>query len=585
MEKVALYARVSTDDKQDYDRQVRDLTEVAMKDGWSKENILIFAEHMSGYKKVEERPQLNKLMAKALEENTEIKRVYITEISRLGRDPKETRKTIDELTDIGIPMYIHSHTMCTIGSNGKRNNLISIVLQILIEFADTEAKLFKQRSKSGLRTAAEKGKALSGGSRPYGYTADADGMLVVEEQEAAIIREIFRLYSEGYGSAKIATFLNDRHIPTRMNKTHNDKIVKFSLSKSGKDIRWSDPVVRGILMNTIYYGKRNWQGEFYDAPAIIEETLFVKCREIRENKTHRNYETNYLYLLKDIIKCGNCDRNFFARYKPAPNGDKVYVCSSRLKPQQPCGNRGVNISLIESAIADQLRGISNEVWHRYYASSEKEKTVLNQRLKGLKMNLKSCETELRAEESKTERLYELYMDTTSMTPEKYNERLRKIESHIERASEKVALTQRAIATVESAISDLNAVSVDQAFTVALHNREHLQALFRRMISAVRVKANGLDIALVRVQMRTEARVIWGTELGIILNVSGIKKKNKVFQYKAVALSVNPPVPDLAAPDFEFWEDDGDFDEEEWDDLINQSSDKPWITVKKVLTVQ
>ncbi len=584
MEKVALYVRVSTAE-QDYDRQVRDLTEVARKDGWNDEDILIFAEFISGYKKAEERPELAKLLAKAREENSEIKRVYITEISRLGRDPRETRTTMEVLNDLGIPMYIHSHQMSTINDNGDRNVIISIILQILIEFADVEAKLFKQRSKSGLRTAAHNGKALSGGSRPYGYTADADGMLVVEEQEAAVIREIFRLYSEGYGSAKIASRLNANDTPTRMNKTHQDKMVKFSLQKSGSEIRWSDTVVRGILMNSIYYGKRNWGKNTYNAPAIIEETLFQICQSIRKNKTHKNHDTKYVYLLKDIVKCGNCERNFYARYKPAPNGDKVYVCSSRLKPQQPCGNRGVNISLIESAIANELRTISNEDWQKYYASSEETKKRLNKQLNDLKSDYKTYNSALIAEESKTEKLYELYMKSSSMSPEKYDERLLEIQNRIDKARKKVEQTQTYIAEVECNIADIQAGSANQAFGDALDNRKGLQELFHRMISTVRVKANSLDTALVRIQLRTEARVIWGAELGIVLNVGGIKKKNKVFQYKAVALSVNPPTPNQGDTDQEIWDKDGDYDDEEWSDLVSQTLDKEWVTVKKVLTVQ
>src|SRR5690606_31036103 len=81
--------------------------------------------------------------------------------------------------------------------------------------------------------------------------------------------------------------------------------------------------------------------------------LFDQCQEIREYKTNRNYLTSYTYLLKDLIKCGKCGRNYYARYKPTPNGDKIYTCSSRIT-STPCGQPSVNIQYIETAIFNEI---------------------------------------------------------------------------------------------------------------------------------------------------------------------------------------------------------------------------------------
>src|SRR5690606_29185468 len=99
-------------------------------------------------------------------------------------------------------------------------------------------------------------------------------------------------------------------------------IVNYATPRRGADIKWSDKTVLDIVSNSLYYGARRYKGEIFEAPAIITKELFDKCEQVRESKTHRNYLTSYTYLLKDLIKCGCCGRNFFARYKPTAKGDK-----------------------------------------------------------------------------------------------------------------------------------------------------------------------------------------------------------------------------------------------------------------------
>ncbi len=59
--KVAIYARVSTmDGKQDYNRQIEDIKPIILNHNYSKENIDVYKEEISGYKKKWERPELSR---------------------------------------------------------------------------------------------------------------------------------------------------------------------------------------------------------------------------------------------------------------------------------------------------------------------------------------------------------------------------------------------------------------------------------------------------------------------------------------------------------------------------------------------
>ncbi len=88
MGKVAIYARVSTSEgKQDYDRQVNDLKREINYNGYANDQIEIFAEQISGYKKKEDRPEITKLLKQIESNHSYFDCVYVTEVSRLGRNP------------------------------------------------------------------------------------------------------------------------------------------------------------------------------------------------------------------------------------------------------------------------------------------------------------------------------------------------------------------------------------------------------------------------------------------------------------------------------------------------------------------
>ena len=54
-----------------------------------------------------------------------------------------------------------------------------------------------------------------GAFAPYGYKKDPEqrGHLLIDEEAAAVVREIFTLFSQGYGKTAIARLLNERGIP------------------------------------------------------------------------------------------------------------------------------------------------------------------------------------------------------------------------------------------------------------------------------------------------------------------------------------------------------------------------------------
>lgn len=536
--KVAIYARVSTLDKQDFERQINDLTHViTIQDKYDKDDIEVFSEKVSGYKKVEERPQLKLLEEKILNDPHCFDCIYVTEISRLGRDPIQIRALIEKFNEIRLPIYVHNITQKTLNSDGSRNFTMSIIIQVLLEFANNEATSIKFRSKSGLLQSAKNGNAGGGRLLPYGYTKD-DKKLVIDEEEKKVVQDIFNWYLSGEGIKAISNKLNEKKIPTRSNKAFAGQIIKYRIEKSADVIEWSDKQIHDILRNTIYKGQRRYKGEILSAPSIISEELFEACKSLMESKTHRNYLTTYTYLLKDILVCGKCGRNYFAKYKPVERGDKVYICSSRLKKGGSCGNIGLNISLIESVLFDIL--VNTNAILKYINNDEKIKKSLEKEINRISEEIIIDENRLKKKDSELDNLIELRI-TNKIALDKYDKKYNDIESEISTIQNRIKTAKQTLYSKKNALESQNKPKATiEKIKKASQNREELQAIIRGVFKKMVFNVIDKNIGLVTVYITLNGVTLKNT-LKLFLNLQGIKKRPKEYQYFTLDKMSNDPI--------------------------------------------
>lgn len=144
MEKVVILARVSTD-KQDYQRQIVELTDYCSKVGW--EIVKVFANKISGAKKTEERPEILEMLSYVKEHD--IKRVCCLEVSRLGRNTLEALKVIQMLNDNNVSLFIKNYNLETLNPDGTPNPVASLITTILLEVASMERRTILERVNSG----------------------------------------------------------------------------------------------------------------------------------------------------------------------------------------------------------------------------------------------------------------------------------------------------------------------------------------------------------------------------------------------------------------------------------------------------
>ena len=150
MEKVVILARVSTD-KQEYQRQITELTEHCRKKDW--EVVRIFANKVSGAKFNEDRTEIQELIE--FVKTNQIQRVVCLEISRMGRNTLEALKVIQLLNKHKVSLYVKNYNLETI-VNGKVNPVASLICTILLEIAQMERLTIKERMASGRKQYIEK---------------------------------------------------------------------------------------------------------------------------------------------------------------------------------------------------------------------------------------------------------------------------------------------------------------------------------------------------------------------------------------------------------------------------------------------
>ena len=144
MDKVVLLVRVSTD-KQEYQRQIDELTEQCNKVGW--EVVKIFSNKISGFTKIEEREEIQSLIKYV--KGNRISRVVCWEISRVGRNTLETLKVIQFLNENKVSLFVKNYNLETLDQNGNINPITSLICTILLEISQMERLSIKERMESG----------------------------------------------------------------------------------------------------------------------------------------------------------------------------------------------------------------------------------------------------------------------------------------------------------------------------------------------------------------------------------------------------------------------------------------------------
>ena len=342
--KVAAYCRVSTDHDDQQEsiaiQQEHWKTLAAQHPDW--DFVGVYVDVVSGTKK-EKRPELQRLLTDCDEGRVNL--VLTKSVSRFARNTTDLLEMVRSMTATGTNLFFERENIDT------RTMDSEFLLTILASLAEDESHSISTNCRWGLQRRFENG-TYRASSAPYGYDL-VDGNYAVNEEEAAIVKEIYCRFLAGESMTAIAEDLNDRGIPTK----RSGQIWKGKK----KETIWTLFTVGAILKNMAYIGDKLLQKSFTDQnfrmrkntgqypvyhleehhPGIIDRATFDAVRErLAANKPVTPQTPKQYTILSGMLTCGCCGAKLIRDVNRL--GNVYWVCSQRRKKASSCSLPSIN---------------------------------------------------------------------------------------------------------------------------------------------------------------------------------------------------------------------------------------------------
>lgn len=360
----AIYVRVSTT-KQEEEGSSLGTQEAACRadaaaHGESVDESHVYRETYSGAE-LWDRPALTRLRD-AIRERT-IDGVVCYAIDRLSRDPVHLGIILSDAERFGVPVRFVTEPL----DDTPEGQLIRFIKGYV---GRVEREKTRERTLRGKHARVASGKVHNHGSDLFGYRRDKDdGVRLVHEEEARIVRRIFASVAEGSSIKATIKSLNDDGVPP----PSAGKLVY----RDGRAARWGNGAVHRIVRDATYTGETvEWRHQREGnrggyvmrpesewvrlpngvTPAIIAPDLWRAVQDRLDSNLAAADARNAArpYLLRGLIACGVCGRPM--RTSPE-HGRRVYRCSSRETPAGACGGSRVPADLVEAWTWERVEAV------------------------------------------------------------------------------------------------------------------------------------------------------------------------------------------------------------------------------------
>jgi len=358
-QKVAAYARVSTKlDEQESSliAQENFYTKLIQQHpGWTFVKAYV-DDGISGLS-MQHRDAFNQMISDC--EDGKIDLILTKSISRFARNTVDSVKTTRRLKEIGVGVYFEKEDIYTLDSKGE------FILTLMASLAQEESRSISENVAWGHRKRFSEGLYWQPYSTFLGYDKGAQKYeMVVNEEEAVIVREIYRLFLVGHTPMTIARILTERGIRTPM----------------GHDT-WHNNAIDSILTNERYKGDALLQKKFTEDfltkrsvkntgqlpqyyvhgghEAIITPWLFDYVQD--EKKRRLNLRTQKIRYsgvtpFSTKIYCGKCGATFGPRpWHSTSYNNLVWQCRSRFRKENPCKTHNIYDKVLHYVLYDAMR--------------------------------------------------------------------------------------------------------------------------------------------------------------------------------------------------------------------------------------
>lgn len=287
--KSIILSRVSTL-QQDLQQQTDELINIAINDGYTRDQVIVIDNKESAIKNDEEHRLGLIEMKEAILNDPTITCVYCREVSRIGR-------RYDVLTS--VKAFLVSHKIQLVVCGNTRIELLDedgnvtlqggLMFEIACQTAIQEMEDKKIRFRQGRARAIEQGKAAQC-RVGYGYYIDQEGYVLVNDVEAEVVRRLF----DEYASTDISTIALYRKL-----------VTDGTWQRLSSDLTGANKV-RAILSNFRYSGRNNLNKAHNEIhyQAIVSEDLQDRAiAKLHRMKQQPKYITKFVYYAKSLVRC------------------------------------------------------------------------------------------------------------------------------------------------------------------------------------------------------------------------------------------------------------------------------------------
>ena len=416
-----LYERLSRDDNLEGEsysigNQKKLLTKVAKEKGYT--NLIHFLDDgISGV--TMDRPGFNDMMEQLAAGKAAA--VFVKDLSRLGRNYIE----VGRLTEEFFPE--HDIRLVAVSDNIDTAEGENELAPIRNLFNEWYARDISKKRRISNKIKGNAGEPM--GPPPYGYKKDPDDpkRWIVDEEAAQVVRRVFRMTLDGYGTEQIATIFSEEKILTPIAYWREKGVNRPGKSKLRGPYMWNSSTITHILSLQEYCGdilnfktysksyknkkrlandRENWV-IFQDVhEPIIERAVFEQVQQkrgkIRKRRTHEG-ERN---MFSGLLVCADCGHNLHFHFNQGNPDIKYFNCSNYK------GNRGtctsthyVRVDFLEQVVLGEIRRLT-----KFSSQFEDEfvKAVIGHSQQAEATDRKLKEKELKALQARDEELDGLF---------------------------------------------------------------------------------------------------------------------------------------------------------------------------------
>ena len=416
-----LYERLSRDDNLEGEsysigNQKKLLTKVAKEKGYT--NLVHFLDDgISGV--TMDRPGFVEMIRQL--EQGRAAAVFVKDLSRLGRNYIE----VGRLTEEFFPE--HDIRLVAVSDNIDTAEGENELAPIRNLFNEWYARDISKKRRISNKIKGNAGEPM--GQPPYGYIKDPDNpkQWIVDDEAAQVVRRIYSMTLEGYGTEQIATQLERDEIFTPRAYWLKKGIKRPGKGKQQPATKWNSSTVTKILSLQEYCGdilnfktysksyknkkrlendRENWV-IFKDVhEPIIERSVFEKVQQKRGKIRKRRTNEGEHNMFSGLLVCANCGCNLHFHFNQGNPEIKYFNCSNYK------GNRGsctsthyVRVDFLEQVVLGEIRRLT-----KFASLYEDEflKTVIGYSLQAAETDRKLKEKELKALLARDEELDGLF---------------------------------------------------------------------------------------------------------------------------------------------------------------------------------